>query len=229
MFLHRRIAPVVVLLAGLCALDAHADPALQALEVYPDEYPQGVAFFIPARAQLERMEGRRGAWYAVYRLPINPGKAYDLLLAHSGAPARIRVYALNSNPFEVVPVKYELSLRRLEFGGRRNAVYGTTIATPPDSTARRIYLLMEWLASASNELPPPVVLQVLSSDPAGYLPEDRHGMYWSWHNEWQRPLNDLHVESPLQSEQRRYAEEPPRHDLVEQERRNAPPYRLLPY
>jgi hypothetical protein len=229
MSLHRCIAPVLALLAGLCALNAHASPALQALEVYPDEYPQGVAFFIPAHAQLERMDGRPGAWYAVYELPIYPGKAYDLLLAHGGAPARIRLYALNRSPFEATPVKYELNLRKLEFSGKRNAVYGTTIATQPDSTARRIYLLMEWLAPARNELPPPVVLQVLSSDPAGYTPEDRHGMYWSWHNEWQRPLNDLHVESPLQSEQHRYAEEQQHHDLAEQERRNAPPFRLLPY
>jgi len=229
MFFRRFITSAIFLFFCLCIFDAQADSGLQAVEVYPDEYPQGVAFFFPPPGQAGRFTGQAGAWYAVYRMPIYPGKAYDLLLAHAGEASRMRLYALDGNPFEKTPVRYELYMHKLEFGGRRNAVYGTTIATSPDSSTRRIYLLLEWASSASNEMPIPAVLQIISSDPAGYMPDDRHGMYWSWHNEWQRPLNDLHVESPLQSERRRNANETPPSAMMQPDRRSAPPYRLLPY
>jgi hypothetical protein len=224
----RSIKAAIFLALCLCALDARADSA-HAPEIYPDEYPQGVAFFLPSPGLAVRLAGQAGAWYAIYRMPVYPGKAYDLLLAHEGDAARMKLYALDSNPFEKTLARNELYLRKLEFGGKRNSVYGTTIATSPNSSARGIYLMLEWLPSAGREMPMPVVLQIISSDPAGYMPDDRHGMYWSWHKEWQRPLNDLHVESALQSEQRRNANEtqPPAATLPDM--RNAPPFRLLPY
>ena len=227
MFLRRLISLACCLLFSLCLFDARADSGLQAQDIYPDEYPQGVAFVLPGSTQIARIAGHAGAWYAVYRMPIYPGKAYDLLLAHAGEANCLRFYALDNNPLETAATRHELYLRRLEFGGRRNAVYGTTIATQPDSSAHGVYLLFEWLPQAGNEMPLPVVFQAISSDPAGYTPEDRHGMYWSWHHEWAKPLNDLHAESPLQSEKRRNASEAPPPDAAE--RRNAPPYRLLPY
>lgn len=225
----RLITSAIFLFFCLCMFEVKADSGVQALEVYPDEYPQGVSFFFPAAGQAGRFAAQAGAWYAVYRMPIHPGKAYDLLLAHAGEAARMRLYALDGNPFEKSAVRYELYLHKLEFGGKRNAVYGTTIATAPDSSAHRIYLLLEWLPAAANEMPIPAVLQVISSDPAGSQPDDRHGMYWSWHNEWQRPLNGLHVESPLQSEQRRNANETQPPAMTQPDRHSAPPYRLLPY
>lgn len=225
----RILGSVLLLVSCLCMCDARADSGWQALEAYPDEYPQGVAFFFLPPGKVAGLAGKAGAWYAVYRLPIYPGKAYDLLVAHEGDASRMRLYALDGNPFEKSPVRYRLDMHKLEFSGKRNAVYGTTIATSPESSAHRIYLLLEWLPSASNEMPVPAVLQIISSDPDGYMPEDRHGMYWSWHKEWQRPLNDLHVESPLQSEKRRNANETQQPGSVQPDRRDAPPYRLLPY
>jgi hypothetical protein len=229
MFRRRLIMSAIFLFSSLSVCNAKGDAGLHALEFYPDEYPQGVAFYLPPPGQAVRISGRADAWYAVYQMPIYPGKAYDLLLAHDGDASRMRLYTLNGNPFERTSVRYELYMRKLEFGGKHNSVYGTTIATSPDSSAHKIYLLLEWLPSASNEMPVPAVLQVISSDPDGYMPEDRHGMYWSWHKEWQHPLNDLHVESPLQSEKRRNANDTQPPANVQPDRSGAPPYRLLPY
>ena len=196
------ITSALLLLSCLCMSNARADSGWQAMEAYPDEYPQGVAFFFLPPGKGPGIGGQARAWYAVYRLPIHPGTAYDLLVAHAGDASRMRLYALNSNPFEKASVRYALNMYKLEFSGKRNAVYGTTIATSPDSSAHRIYLLLEWLPSASNEMPVPAVLQIISRDSDGYVADDRHGMYWLWHKDWQRPLNDLHVEGPLQSEKR---------------------------
>jgi hypothetical protein len=228
MFL-RLITSAGLLYVCLGTFSARADSGLQVQEIYPDEYPQGVAFVLPAGGQLAHIAGHGGAWYAVYRMPIYPGKAYDLLLAHAGEVAHVRLYALDNNPLELAAVRHELYLRKLEFGGRRNSVYGTTIATPPHFSVRRVYLLLEWLPQSGKEMAVPVVFQAISSDPAGYMPDDRHGMYWSWRQEWQRPLNDLHVESPLQGEKRRNASEAPPPDSAARDGRNAPPYMLLPY
>lgn len=229
MVARRILVSACLLLLCLWRLDARADSGMQAEEVYPDEYPHAVAFVRPGNVPLARITGRVGAWYAVCRMPIYPGKAYDLLLAHGGAAASMRLYALDNNPLEMATARHELYLRRLDFGGRNNAVYGTTIATLPNSSARRIYLLLEWLPQDDREMPRPLVFQAISSDPAGYAPKDRHGMYWAWHNEWQKPLNDLHVESPLQAERHRNADEAPPPEIAEPDRRSAPPYRLLPY
>ena len=212
-------------------LNALADSRPQAQELYPDEYPLGVAFSFPAGGQPERYFGQPGTWYAMYRMPIYPGKAYDVLLAHAGDPSRLRIYALDGNPFERLSGKYELTLRRMESGSSHNLVYETTIATSSDSTAKRIYLLLEWLPQVNNEMPVPVVLQAVSSEFANYMPEACSSRYWSWHNECQQPLNGAHIESPLQSEKHRNASDGqvPRPGITEQDRRNAPSFRLLPY
>lgn len=225
MFLRRLITIAAILLSFSGATTAHADySAPPAIELYPDEYPVGVAFFFPAGYPLERFTSQPGVWYAIYRIPMRPGRPYDILLSHAGDPSRMKVYALDNHPFDKVLVKYEINLRRLEFGGKQNAVYGTTISTPPYSAANSVYLLLEWTSPISDERPIPLVLQVLSSMPI-YMSEDRRDLRWSCNDAWKRPLHDLykerplqdekshthdlHIESPLQSERRRYTNEIP--------------------
>lgn len=231
MNLRRFMAATVILLSCLSTPGSHAGiSAPPAITLYPDDYPLGVAFFFPSGGPLERFTSRPGAWYAIYRMPLYPGRPYDVLLGHAGDPARMKVYALDNHPFDVVSIKYELNLRRLEFGGRRNTLYGTTISTPPDSAAYGVYLLLEWIPPMSNERPIPVVLQVLSSE-SGYRQDSLRDLHPSWHGSWQRPWNDLHIESPLQSQNNRniIVIPLPRSEIWDKDRRNVPPMRLLPY
>jgi hypothetical protein len=228
MYLARKVALVFIVLNCLGMSSVLADSGLQTEELYPDEYPRGVVFSYSGGRQRERFYGQPNAWYAIYRMPIYPGKSYDVLLAHAGDPSRLRVYALDSNLFERPSGKYELVLYRMDSGSRHNRVYATTIATSSDSSAKKVYLLVEWL-SVSNEMPAPVVLQAVSDEVAGN--GDCRGMYWAWRNDCQQHSNGMHIESPLQSEKRRNAgdAQPPHPGIVDQDRNDALPFRLLPY
>lgn len=182
-----------------------------AITIYPDDYPVDVAFFFPAGGPLERFTGRPGAWYAIYRIPMYPGRPYDLVIGHSGDPARMKVFALDNHPFDKVSVKYELRFRKFSQGDSPEGIYGTTIAIPRDSGAYGLYLLLEWNPPAGKEKPIPVELQLLSADP---LPSMEQGRSW-----W-RSGPDMGVESPLQSQNRNPYEIPlPQAGAREKERR----------
>ncbi|MBI5906254.1 MAG: hypothetical protein HZB86_12045 [Deltaproteobacteria bacterium] len=209
----RRVAALVALLltiAGAAFADApfHGPPAIT---VYPDEYPTDVAFFFPAGGPLERFTARPGAWYAVYRTPMYPGRPYDLLVGHSGDPARLKVFALDNHPFGKVSVKQELRLRKYESGNGAESIYGGTISIPRDSAVYGLYLLFEWNPPPGDDRPLPVELQLLTAD---------RGPVWGRSRPWWRSGADRGVESPLQSQGHDPYEIPvPRAGTQEKERR----------
>jgi len=163
-----------------------------AITVYPNDFPVGASFFFPSGGPLERFTGRPGAWYAIYRLPMYPGRPYELLLGHDGDPSRMKVYAMDAHPFGKVNVKFEVPMRRLEAvsAGSHHPVYAATLATPRDISAFGIYLLLEWDPPAGAGKPIPVMLQTLSVTEAPY----------SFPRWWFKPQREL--ESPLQSQHR---------------------------
>jgi hypothetical protein len=164
-----------------------------AITVYPDDFPVDVAFFFPAGGPLERFTSRPGAWYAIYRTPMYPGRPYDLVIGHFGDPARLKVFALDNHPFGKVSVKQELLLRKFDSGDPSERIYGATISIPRDSAVYGLYLLLEWNPPAGNDRPLPVELQVLTAE---------RSPMWGQGRPWGRSGPDRGVESPLQSQNR---------------------------
>lgn len=189
-FLCRALAIAVALAAAgeKPAQAAFAGPP--AMAVYADDFPLDVAFFFPAGGPLERFTGRPGAWYALYRMSLYPGRPYDLILTHHGDPGRMRVYALDNHPFDWVSVKAELGMRKA--GGWHDpegTPYIATIALPRDAAVHGIYLLLEWSPPPGRDRPLPVSLQLLSMETRPWTGQGRSG----W---WPREES---VNSPLQS------------------------------
>jgi hypothetical protein len=193
--LARRLLIAWLLSAGLAQAQVGFD-APPAITVYPNDVPVAATFFFPSGSPLERYTGRPGAWYAIYRLPLYPGRPYELLLGHEGDPARMKVYALDEHPFAKVKVKFEIPLHRLEVGARLPPTYAATIATPRDAAAFGIYLLLEWDPPAGKDKPIPVILRTLA------VPDSLYSTP-SW---WFLPRHGL--ESPLQSQHRAPLEVP---------------------
>ncbi len=161
-----------------------------AIPVYADDFPLDVAFFFPAGGPLERFTGRPGAWYALYRMALDPGRPYDLVLIHRGDPGRMRVYALDNHPFDRVSVKAELGMQKAEgWRDREGTPYVATIALPRDAAVREIYLLLEWSPPPGRDRPLPVSLQLLSMETQSWAGQER-----SWERRW-----GTSVKSPLQS------------------------------
>lgn len=181
----------------LCGMEGQASAygnGPPAITVFPDDFPADVSFFFPAGGPLERFTSRPGAWYAIYRTPLYPGRPYDLILEHSGDPTRIKIFALDNHPFERVSVKAELHPVKAE--GRRHSsgtAYVATIALPRDSAVYGVYLLMEWNPPPGENKPLPVSLQVLSVETR---PRMGQGRTWWW------PWADNNVNRPLQSQNR---------------------------
>lgn len=201
-----RIALLMVwAMAGGASASFNGPPAIT---VFPDDYPVDVSFFFPAGGPLERFTGRPGAWYAIYRTPMYPGRPYDLILEHKGDPGRIKLIALDNHPFDKVSVKAELSLRKIDgIAGSSGSAYAATIVLPRDASVYGIYLLLEWMPPPGKDRPFPVSMQVLSSDPR---PQMGQGRTWSF------PWADKSVKSPLQSQNRNPYEIPvPRWDSRE--------------
>ncbi len=164
-----------------------------AVAVYADDFPLDVAFFFPAGGPLERFTGRPGAWYALYRLSLDPGSPYDLILTHRGDPGRMRVYALDNHPFGRVSVKAELARQKAEgWHDHEGTRYVATIALPRDAAVAGIYLLLEWSPPPGRDRPLPVSLQLLSMEAQPWTGQER-----SWEGPWDRS-----VKSPLQSRNR---------------------------
>ncbi len=189
-----RALAVAAALAAAGETSAHAAFAgPPAIPVYADDYPLDVAFFFASGGPLERFTGRPGAWYAVYRMSLDPGRPYELIRAHHGDPGRMRVYALDNHPFGRVSVKTELGMRKAD-GWRdpRGTPYIATIALPRDAAVRGIYLLLEWSPPPGRDRPLPVSLQLLSADAQPWADRGR-----SWGRPW-----DESVKSPLQSQNR---------------------------
>ena len=162
-----------------------------AITVFPDDFPVDVSFFFPAGGPLERFTGRPGAWYAIYRTPMYPGRPYDLIVEHKGDPGRMKLFALDSHPFDHVTVKSELPLRKIDdWAGSSDSAYSATIMLPRDSSVYGIYLLLEWMPPLGKDRPLPVSMQLLSSGPR---PQMGQGRAWSF------PWADKSVKSPLQS------------------------------
>jgi hypothetical protein len=206
------LAAVLLSIAGSAPANAlfNGPPAIT---VYPDDFPVDVAFFFPAGGPLERFTGRPGAWYAIYRTPMYPGRPYDLILEHKGDPGRMKIFALDNHPFGKVSVKQELRLRKFEFGYASGPIYGVTISIPRDSAVYGLYLLLEWNPPAGDDRPVPVELQVLTAERS---PLWGQGRPWPWG----RSGPDKGVESPLQSQNRDPYEIPvPRTGAREKERR----------
>ena len=125
-----RLATAILLLCVGQTVRAGFDSP-PAITVYPNDDPVGVAFFFPSGSPLERFTGRPGAWYALYRLPMFPGRTYRLLLGHDGDPARMKAYAMDDHPFGKVGVKLELPLRKVASGpAGANPVYAVPLAIP---------------------------------------------------------------------------------------------------
>lgn len=196
-----RTSLVVLLLAGtLGAAAAASFNGPPAITVYPDDYPVDVSFFFPAGGPLERFTGRPGAWYAIYRTPMYPGRPYDLILEHAGDPVRMKLFALDNHPFDRVSVKSELNLRRIDgWQGSHEHAYAATIALPRDSSVYGVYLLLEWMPPLGQDRPLPVSLQLLSADPRPQMGQGRG---------WWAPWAEKNVKSPLQSQNRKPFEIP---------------------
>jgi hypothetical protein len=176
-----------------------------AITIFPDDPPVDVSFFFPAGGPLERFTGRPGAWYAIYRTSMYPGRPYDLILQHSGDPGRMKLFALDNHPFERVSVKSELPLRKIEVWlGSQASAYVSTVMLPRDASASGIYLLLEWAPPLGHDKPLPVTILMLSVDPR---PQMRQVLTW-----WV-PWADNGVKSPLHSLNRNAFEIPvPRWD-----------------
>jgi hypothetical protein len=185
------LAAVLLSIAGSAPTNAfyNGPPAIM---IQPDDFPVDVAFFFPAGGPLERFTGRPGAWYAIYRTPMYPGRPYDLILEHKGDPGRVKLFALDNHPFDKVTVKFELPLRKIDgWGGASDSVYATTITLPRDSSVYGIYLLLEWMPPLGKDRPLPVSMQLLSSDHRQQMGPGRTGS---------SPWAEKSVRSPLQSQ-----------------------------
>jgi hypothetical protein len=209
------------LLAWLCWVGAALAQVGQAVPpaptVYPNDVPSAAVFF-PAGGPLERFTGRPGAWYALYRLPMYPGRPYELLIGHAGDPARLRAYALDDHPFGKVNVKLEIALRRVETWGadQQMPTYAASVSTPFDTANFGFFLLLEWDPPTAHGKPLPLLLQTLAvvenpySPPKWWFMQRREfdrppeSPLQSRRREFERPL-----ESPLQSQQRRMTQELP--------------------
>lgn len=185
------LAAALLWVAGSAPANAFSNGP-PAITVFPDDYPVDVSFFFPAGGPLERFTGRPGAWYAIYRTPMYPGRPYDLILEHKGDPGRMKIFALDNHPFEKVTVKYELPLRKIDgWAGSSDSAYAATIMLPRDATIYGVYLLLEWMPLPGKDRPLPVSMQLLSRDPR---PQMGQGRTWSF------PWADKSVKSPLQSQ-----------------------------
>jgi len=189
----RRASLVVLIggwaMAGGAAASFNGPPAIT---VFPDDYPVDVSFFFPAGGPLERFTGRPGAWYAIYRTPMYPGRPYDLILEHEGDPGRMNIFALDNHPFDKVSVKSNLTLRKIDgWAGSSDSAYAVTIMLPRDASVYGIYLLLEWMPPPGKDRPLPVSMQLLSSDPR---------LQMGWGRTWSFPWADQSVKSPLQSQ-----------------------------
>ncbi len=211
------------LLAWLCwagaALGQGGQVVPPAITVYPNDAPSAAAFF-PAGGPLERFTGRPGAWYALYRLPMYPGRPYELLIGHVGDPARLRAYALDDHPFGKVNVKLEIPLYRMETwrSDRQMPIYAASVSIPYDATNFGFFLLLEWDPPTANSRPLPLLLQTLALAENPYSPPnwwfmqrrdfdrlpEKDNPLQGHRREFERPL-----ESPLQSQQRRMTQELP--------------------
>jgi hypothetical protein len=135
--------------------------------------------------------GRQGAWYAIYRTPMYPGRPYDLIVEHTGDPGRMKLFALDNHPFDKVTVKSELPLRKIDsWAGSSDSAYAATIMLPRDSSVYGIYLLLEWMPPPGKDRPLPVSMQLLCSDLRPQMDQRRA---------WSFPWEDRSVKSPLQS------------------------------
>jgi hypothetical protein len=183
------LAAVLHVFAGNAPADTLFNGA-PAITVSPDEYPVDAYFFFPAGGPLERFTGRPGAWYAIFRSPMYPGRPYDLILVHNGDPGRMKVFALDNHPFDKVSVKSELPLRKIDgWADSSDSAYAATILLPRDASVHGIYLLLEWMPPPGKERPLPVSMQVLSPDPRWQMGQGRN---------WSFPAADQRVKSPLQ-------------------------------
>ena len=101
------------LLAWLCwagaALGQGSLVVPPAFTVYPNEAPSAAAFF-PAGGPLERFTGRPGAWYALYRLPMYPGRPYELLIGHVGDLRFYTTERLRTETCDITQVIFALML-----------------------------------------------------------------------------------------------------------------------
>jgi len=184
------LAAVLLSIAGSATADTlfNGPPAIT---VFPDDFPVDVSFFFPAGGPLERFTGRPGAWYAIYRTPMYPGRPYDLILEHTGDPGRMKLFALDNHPFDKVTVKSELPLGKINgWDGSSDSAYAAKIMLPRDSSVYGIYLLLEWMPPPGKDRPLPVSMQLLSSDPRPQMGQERT---------WSFPWADKSVKSPLQS------------------------------
>jgi hypothetical protein len=164
-----------------------------AIPLFPDGPPVEVAFFFPSGGPLERFTARPGAWYAIFRLPMSPGRPYDVVIGHAGDPARMKVFALDNHPFDPAAVKQELLFRKSGSDDPSWTYYGSAVSLPRDSAVYGIFLLLEWNPPPGKDGPIPVEMQATSAD---RFPQAGRGGTW-----WQaRP--GFVVESPLQSRSR---------------------------
>lgn len=205
-----RALTIAVAFAAAGEKPAQADfagPA--AVAVYADDFPLDVTFFFPAGGPLERFTGRPGAWYALYRMSLYPGRPYDLVLTHRGDPGRMRVYALDNHPFDRVSVKADLGMQKAEgWQDPGGTPYVAAIALPRDSAVHGIYLLLEWTPPPGRDGPLPVSLQLLSMETRPWTGHER-----TWGRPWDRS-----VKSPLQSRNRNPYEIPvPRRNASERD------------
>jgi hypothetical protein len=185
------LAAVLLAIAGNAPADTLFNGA-PAITVFPDEYPVDASFFFPAGGPMERFTGRPGAWYAIYRSPMHPGRPYDLILEHNGDPGRMKIFALDNHPFDIVSIKYELPLRKIDgWAGSSDSAYAATFMLPRDASVHGIYLLLEWMPPPGKDRPLPVSMQVLSSDPRSQTGQGRTGS---------SPRAEKSVKSPLQSQ-----------------------------
>lgn len=203
------LAVLVSVIAGAVPAGSSADVP-PAIPLFPDDFPSNVPFFFPSGGPLERFTGKPGAWYALYRAAMYPGRPYDLLLWHPGDPDRLKIFALDGHPFGPVSVRQEIRLRRIDGRHSPGGLYTALVQIPRDSAEYGIYLLLEWFPPAGRIRPLQADLQILSADRAPP---------WGGLRPWWRSGADRGVESPLQQERRRIYEIPvPRAGAWEKER-----------
>jgi hypothetical protein len=140
--------------------------AIPVVRIIPDDFPVDAAFFFPSGTPIERFTGRRGAWYALYRVRLDPGAPYEVVLGHTGDPARMRLFAMDNHPFDQVSVKMELRISKVDMWHHsERKFYSSMISLPRNAAIDSLYLLLEWNPPAGKDRPIPLVIQVLSIDP----------------------------------------------------------------
>ena len=113
-----------------------------------------------------------GTWLGAAQVVGWNPRGYRLVLWHHADPSRLRVWAVDGDPFAPQAARYELALSPvLRFDGSTRLGRGYGALLSPTPSARPPQLLFEWRPSVSMEpAPEPLFVRVDSIDADDYGP-----------------------------------------------------------